>query len=407
VSIDPPPTIGILTALAVESTAVGYVLDGHRPVSAPDPTDRADYWLGTLPSVDPCRPHGIVASALVEDGGVAAANACANMQRTWGVSEIVMCGIACGVPVPDNPERHVRLGDVLVADEGVIPYGHLRILRDKTEVRRHAAKPSVNLKRAANGLKVLNEQGQRPWNQVLDAVRRSAPPEYRRPDARVDLLYRDDRSDDLVPHPHQRQRQPAYPLIHYGLLGGGGRLIRRAVERDRLARRYGLIGFEMEGDGVSASTYLQGVSWFMVRGVSDYGDAHKNDQWHRYASIAAAAYVRALLARLAPLSPAARADARGAELVGPVAATLAEDFVSIMLRASELGNPRRRDAVVAQMPTDVRHLIPRSRSAHADVAGIVRVMATQPDGLDAVAHAVGNVVSDVTVVRQLRKLLHE
>jgi nucleoside phosphorylase len=399
------PTIGIMTALPVEHAAVAYVVDGFRSVPSPDPADRADYMIGTLPSLDPARPHRIVATSLVVDGGVSAANACANLQRTWGLSEIVMCGIACGVPVADKPDRHVRLGDVLVADEGVIPYGHLRVLRDRTELRRHVARPSVNLKRAANRLKLLSEQGRRPWNRVLDELRRSLPPEYQRPETRTDVLYRDDRSDERVPHPAQRQRRPGYPLVHYGLLGGGDWLMRRAAERDRLARRYGLIGFEMEGHGISDSAYLQGANWFMVRGTADYGDTHKNDQWHRYGSVSAAAYTRALLANLAPLSAAPTAERAAAPAA--VAPALVDDLVDALLQTSELVSPRRRDALVAELPAEVRHLIPRNRSVREDLTGIVRLMAAQPAGLDAVVRAANNVVSDVSVLRRLRELMYE
>ncbi|KAJ4986226.1 pfs domain-containing protein [Stagonosporopsis vannaccii] len=37
-----------------------------------------------------------------------------------------------------------------------------------------------------------------------------------------------------------------------------------------------------------------------VRGIADYADTHKNDDWHGYASIAAAAYAKDLLLRVGP-----------------------------------------------------------------------------------------------------------
>jgi hypothetical protein len=33
----------------------------------------------------------------------------------------------------------------------------------------------------------------------------------------------------------------------------------------------------------------------VIRGICDYSDSHKNDEWHAYAALTAAAYARALL----------------------------------------------------------------------------------------------------------------
>lgn len=38
----------------------------------------------------------------------------------------------------------------------------------------------------------------------------------------------------------------------------------------------------------------------VIRGVCDYGDAHKNKEWQPYAAAMAAAYAKAVLAELVP-----------------------------------------------------------------------------------------------------------
>jgi nucleoside phosphorylase len=58
----------------------------------------------------------------------------------------------------------------------------------------------------------------------------------------------------------------------------------------------------MEGKGIGNTGFYEGAEWFTVRGISDYGDRHVTTAWRGYASMAAAAYVRALLA----LTPATR-----------------------------------------------------------------------------------------------------
>jgi nucleoside phosphorylase len=38
----------------------------------------------------------------------------------------------------------------------------------------------------------------------------------------------------------------------------------------------------------------------VIRGICDYADSHKNDQWQRYAAAVAAAYVKELLLIIPP-----------------------------------------------------------------------------------------------------------
>ncbi|MEV6492008.1 hypothetical protein AB0M20_25830 [Actinoplanes sp. NPDC051633] len=59
----------------------------------------------------------------------------------------------------------------------------------------------------------------------------------------------------------------------------------------------------MEGKGIGSAGFAGGREWFVVRGISDYGDANTTRLWRGYASVVAAAYVRALLAECQPLTP--------------------------------------------------------------------------------------------------------
>ena len=54
----------------------------------------------------------------------------------------------------------------------------------------------------------------------------------------------------------------------------------------------------MEGSGVADATWEAEIGYYVVRGISDYCDGHKNDIWHNYAALAAAAYTRALIEKL-------------------------------------------------------------------------------------------------------------
>jgi nucleoside phosphorylase len=84
--------------------------------------------------------------------------------------------------------------------------------------------------------------------------------------------------------------------VHSGLIASGDRSLRSARKRDEFATAYDVIAIEMESKGLGNSGFYEGVEWFTVRGISDYGDRHVTPTWRSYASMAAAAYVRALLA---------------------------------------------------------------------------------------------------------------
>lgn len=406
------PTIGIITALPVECFAVRSLFGGMTAVSARDPRDGGSYYLGEVPSQDPDRPHRVVLALLTEDGGVAAAHACANLQRTWGVRQLVMCGIACGVPAPEAPERHVRLGDILVADDGVIPYGHVIVDAGGEEIRRPPAKPSVVLKNATRRLRTDAEAGHRPWDDLLDVRGRRVPLDHRRPPAATDVLF-DDETGTVVPHPPYALsgHVPDRPKVHYGRIGSGGRLIRTCTERNRLARRYRLIGLDMEGDGVSDGAYLQGVDWFMVRGVSDYG-SRKNDAWQRYAALAAAAYVYVLLGYTPPIGAAARRPA-AASPPRPVRpwpppdldAERGEAIVAVLLTMRTMHDRSGRDRVIAALPARYANRVPRAPDAYHDITNLVQTLCRSNGGLPALLSALYRIEDDSIPMRELAALI--
>jgi hypothetical protein len=84
--------------------------------------------------------------------------------------------------------------------------------------------------------------------------------------------------------------------VHNGLIASGDRSLRSATKRNEIAAHWDVLAIEMEGKGIGNTGFYEGAEWFTVRGISDYGDRHTTPAWRCYASMAAAAYVRALLA---------------------------------------------------------------------------------------------------------------
>ncbi|MEJ3749551.1 hypothetical protein WEI85_40615 [Actinomycetes bacterium KLBMP 9797] len=298
----PGPVFGIVTALPEEFAAVRAVLDDAgqpRTVAG----DRALYVLGTMPSRDDDRPHEVVLTLLGDTGNSAAAEACANLIRSFpSVDTVVMCGIACGVPNPHRPERHVRLGDIVVATWGIADYDHVVETDDGRRPRQTFPSPSPLLVRLARYLAAVEISGERPWEKWITEALTSLGA-FGRPDDATDRIYTAE--DRTVPHPPPdlSGHHPGFPKVHHGLIGSADRSLRSARIRDALAASHQLIAFEMEGKGIGSAGFAGGLEWFVVRGISDYGDVHTGLRWRGYASVVAAAYARALLAECPPLSP--------------------------------------------------------------------------------------------------------
>jgi len=263
--------------------------------------DRADYLVGTMPGAGRGAAHTVALTILGATGNDAAANACTNLLRSYrSVRCLLMAGIAAGVPDPGRPARHVRLGDIVVA-RGIVEYDRVREHDDGPVSRRAFPPPSPLLERRARLLRAGEMVGDRPWEGLLAAqVRRF--PGFGRPPESTDVVYRADGSDSQVPHPGMvlSGHRPGQPKVHSGLIASGDRSLRSASKRDEIAARYDVLAFEMEGKGTGNTGFSEGADWFTVRGISDYGDRHVTSTWRNYASMAAAAYVRALLAVTPP-----------------------------------------------------------------------------------------------------------
>ena len=295
-------TVGILTALPVELRAMAELVDDVHQYSFPG--DPNLYRLGTIPSGQAARPHRIALLMTPRDGTQLAATCCAHMLRTFpNIEAVIMAGIAGGIPRPDRPGKHVRLGDIVVAKDGIVNYGSVRQQDGTTRLRgpQGAGLISYRLLQAVGELGYEENGGNRRWERWLDPKTSEPAALFPRPDPATDVLYV---HNNVVSHPVPEPSMPAgMPRVHYGLIGSADVLMVDEGFRDRLARDYpDMLAVEMEGSGIAASTSMISKAWFMVRGVADYSElAGKNDVWHAYASFTAAAYVRSLLEATQPV----------------------------------------------------------------------------------------------------------
>jgi nucleoside phosphorylase len=183
----PAPVFGILTALPEEFHAMRTMVDD--PQLGYVDGDQADYVHGTVPSRDPERPHQVVVTLTGDTASHPAAHDAANLARSFtSVQCVIMTGIAASVPNLAKPDEHVRLGDIVVADWGVISYGHIVVTGGTSELRQVFPPPWARLLRANRLLSANGLAGERPWEQWLEANQRGPLADHRRPPARTDVL---------------------------------------------------------------------------------------------------------------------------------------------------------------------------------------------------------------------------
>lgn len=395
--------MGIVTALPWECAAARLFVGDLRDLSVQG--DPNHYGSGWMPSKDPSRPHRVVVALQVQDGTRNASALCSDMARSFPELQVfIMCGIAGGVPAAPGAERRVRLGDILSATAGVVDYDHVRSVDGQNVLRRTVEGLSKALLRADRELEVKSLAGDDVWRGPLDETAVRVPrflPLSQGANLRelghavgagvsvagdvadsaggtggTDATGAGDVADARRAHP------VGWPQVHRGAIGSADRLVRDVVLRDALASRYGILGVEMEGSGIAVGADLHERHWYMVRGVADYCDNRtKSDAWHPYASLAAAAYVRALLAECQPFGVGVRRDVGSVSRVSGVSGLQA--IVQALLDLPVVQDDYQRRAVLAQLPERIRTVVPDNVVARLHVVALVRTCEDSPDGRDA------------------------
>ncbi len=210
---------------------------------------------------------------------------------------VLLVGIGGGVP---SSKHDIRLGDV-VAGTSVVPLDEGAFTDFGFDIAVKSLLPPLVLRTAVTSLEYhleSNSLAQRIEEVATNAVR--GRPVYAR--SKVDRLYisrylHDEDCDCLRSRPEldtkiteRADRQEALVLTHSGLIGSGNSVIKDARRRDELSKRRKVLCVEMEAAGV-----MEFTSCLPIRGISDYADGHKNDNWQPYAALAAAVYAKELL----------------------------------------------------------------------------------------------------------------
>jgi nucleoside phosphorylase len=181
----------------------------------------------------------------------------------------------------------------VVSDEfGVIQYDYIK---EKTKSREYAAPPrppSPEWVHLMYDLAGTMPQSPPFWNyldQMLSNFRRRRPTK----DRLNDSPWGD--PDTVIRRLPDKSRTRGRPKVYLGPIGSANIVLKAAKVRDALRQRFKLKAIEMEGSGIADATWEHGKGYMIVRGVCDYANDGKADDWHDYAACAAAAFTRQLI----------------------------------------------------------------------------------------------------------------
>ncbi|GFF44496.1 nephrocystin-3 [Aspergillus udagawae] len=319
-------TVAWISALPIELAAAQAMLDDTHDSLPIAHHDKNTYALGRIGAhniVIACLPDGIP--------GIASAAVVA-MQLLASFPSIrfgFMIGIGGGIPSKDVD---IRLGDVVVSRPtgdhgGVVQYdlgkaltgGHFQrtgILSPPPQVLLTAlAKIRANHMLRGSQIQTFLDDMVARFPLMAQGFSRPEQSdhlfqaEYAHPQGRSTCA-----DCDRAQSVPRSSRPDDGPRIHYGLIASANQVVKDSALRGRLGQELGAYCVEMEAAGL-----LNNFPCLVIRGISDYADSHKNDEWQGFAAAAAAAYAKELLAVVqlekVLLTPMAKAAVKAAPVL--------------------------------------------------------------------------------------------
>ncbi|CAG9987082.1 unnamed protein product [Clonostachys byssicola] len=249
-------------------------------------------------------------------GKVSAASVASHMVRTFqNIRVVLMVGIGGGAPSKAND---IRLGDVVVGAEGVLPYDMGKNIQGMDEFH---ITGKINIPPMFLGTVVSNlgrrmrrqPRGHDLQGKIEKALENVSPfvrKSCHRPDPASDQLYHahivhPDATIDCAKacgsdpgnlvEQKPREDDTENVEIHYGLIASADQVMKNATMRDKFSRDHKVLCFEMEAAGLTHQ-----FPCLVIRGICHYSDTHNHDKWQGYAAMAAAAYAKDLLSIMPP-----------------------------------------------------------------------------------------------------------
>jgi nucleoside phosphorylase len=288
------PTIGIITALPKEYAAVERILKNTKKVYFRGQGAGNQYLRGEV-SASNQGTHTIVLCLAASMGNNSAAIRASSLIHHFpDIKSIIMVGIAGGIPSPEQPDDHVRLGDIVISNQqGVIQYDFDKETMTDNIHRHPPRPPSPSLIEGVSLLEADELAGKKPWRKFIGEA--LLPEGEERPSNETDILVSSTSPDQNVEHPLDPKRKNNEPRVFIAPIASANKLLKNPIKRDQLRDEFAVKAVEMEGSGIADATWTHEIGYLVVRGICDYCDSNKGDKWQAYAAAVAAAYTRALL----------------------------------------------------------------------------------------------------------------
>ncbi|KAK0706880.1 nucleoside phosphorylase domain-containing protein [Lasiosphaeria miniovina] len=301
-SISCADTIGWICALAIEYVAARQVLDVEHDRSGyvSQPGDSNSYTFGSIAS------HNVVIAVLPSGkyGLTSAAVVARDIFRSFlHLRVVLMVGIGGGAP---TAMHDICLGDVVISAPssgrgGVYQYDFGKAMQGRGfQSTGSLNRPPTFVLTTVAELAARLEEDDLDLDADVDILLSRRPnlkQNYARPDQSSDVLY-----SDTYAHPNPDTDCSEACLAHETAIvprnvrrAGHLKLvvIKDSTMRTKIANEADIMCFDMEAAGL-----MDQIPSFIIRGICDYADSHKNKRWQGYAAMTAATYAHRLLLTL-------------------------------------------------------------------------------------------------------------
>lgn len=314
------PTIAIITAQYCEKLAVDAMIENKETFVRYTTVGESNvYTLGNMGA------HRIVCTKLptvghTREAMTAAGNTTTRLLGTFQkVDNVILVGVGGGVPHYTDFVKHVRLGDVVISNssgDSRSVYTYCENAKERPdgqlEFDQKNYRPSnFCLQHIGSQLKAQSEAGSVPWLKYLSEAENAlntaqTEHDFRRPSENTDKLYMSIGDEGVIEVAHPMSADPikkaeGTPRIHTGVIASGRAVCCNEHLRQAFSQQCSALAWDSEFDSVVES--IQGNcrdSFALVRGISDYKDGTRKSPWQPYASLAAAAVVKAIVCSMDP-----------------------------------------------------------------------------------------------------------
>ena len=278
------PRIAILTALPKEFAMMKKLLSDLRQDKSLK--DKAIQF-----------PHGRIGAndvVLAMSGmgnNLSSAIATAVYDKYPSIEYTFIVGIAGGIPDLENPEEHVSLGDIVLCDEkGVLQYDMSKTKIDGKEYNFSPRAPHSTLIRNSRlYVEDIGTAEYKYWEYLDDLLKGKS---LTRPETAIldESPWIEGAKVDFPPVPIGYNKDK--PRIHFGPIASANTVVKDIELRTELKKEFKAKAIEMESSGVADAAWLNEKHYFVMRGICDYANPNKNNEWQEYA---AAAFTREII----------------------------------------------------------------------------------------------------------------